>query len=233
MENKRKYDEFYYSADSSIVSFNKLNEENCYSYEHKIFCPDCRKAALSYVRNITTPHLKQKPSTPHQENCPYRYKAASNKMTESYIETLNDTQIKRKLDSMLRYLCTDKSIRQTYLSGNTMQDNPMLIHNATEATRTYNTLRRKSLGVYFTEEDKGKIYVFYGKAKLNLVPKKDYAFLKLSVGKKEISIYHSKSFIPNDIDENARYYIVCIGCLKDTLFKIELLKPNCLKYQKV
>ncbi|WP_304408196.1 hypothetical protein, partial [Helicobacter japonicus] len=106
------------------------------------------------------------------------------------------------------------------------------IHNATEATRTYNTLRRKSLGVYFTEEDKGKIYVFYGKGKLNLVPKKDYAFLEISAGNNKFSVYRSKSLIPNDIEENTEYYIVCIGYLKD-IFKIELLKSNCLKYQKV
>ncbi len=76
-----------------------------------------------------------------------------------------------------------------------------------------------------------KIYVFYGKAKLDIFNKATYAFIKILNGK-TISIYRSKSLIPNDIDKEREYYIVCIGYLKD-LSKIELVKPNCLKYQKI
>lgn len=77
-----------------------------------------------------------------------------------------------------------------------------------------------------------KIYVFYGKAKLDIFNKATYAFIKILNGK-TISIYRSKSLIPNDIDKEREYYIVCIGYLAENLFKIKLLKPNCLKYQRV
>lgn len=75
-----------------------------------------------------------------------------------------------------------------------------------------------------------KIYVFYGKAKLDIFNKATYAFIKILNGK-TISIY--LPFVPNDIDKEREYYIVCIGYLAENLFKIKLLKPNCLKYQKV
>ncbi|MCX2717706.1 hypothetical protein OQH61_08155 [Helicobacter sp. MIT 21-1697] len=236
MKNKRKFDEFYSDIEDKIISFNKLNKDNYLVYENQMFCPDCRKAKLSYVFNTKTPHLKSKSggkNPPHQESCPYGYKPASNNSVRNHIDALNNTQIEHKLASMMRYLLTDKSIRQTFLSDDTGQNNPMLIEAVAGATRTYNTMRRKSLGAYFTEEDKGEIYVFYGKGNLKLNDKGNYAFLKIVIGGKTISVHRPKNLIPNDIEENAEYYIVCIGYLKDSLFKIELLKSNCLKYQRV
>ncbi|EGK8035889.1 hypothetical protein IO355_001616 [Campylobacter upsaliensis] len=200
--NKLKYDEFYYSAENKVLPFNALNKSNYKTYEHQMFCPDCQEAKLHYVYNTKTPHLKQKPRASHKNHCPYQYIGASKESIKRHFDTLTDEQIGYKLDSMIRYLCTDKNTREAYL----------------------------------TDEDMGEIYVFYGKVKLELdiVNKDDkatYAFIKILIGKKAISIY--LPFVPNDIDKEREYYIVCIGYLAENLFKIKLLKPNCLKYQKV
>ncbi|EAK0457053.1 hypothetical protein YZ63_07955 [Campylobacter upsaliensis] len=200
--NKLKYDEFYYSAENKVLPFNALNKGNYKTYEHQMFCPDCQEAKLHYVYNTKTPHLKQKPKASHKNHCPYQYIGASRESIKRHFDTLTDEQIGYKLDSIMRYLCTDKNTRQAYL----------------------------------TDEDMGEIYVFYGKVKLELdiVNKDDkatYAFIKILIGKKAISIY--LPFVPNDIDKEREYYIVCIGYLAENLFKIKLLKPNCLKYQKV
>ncbi|ELU9597743.1 hypothetical protein R0U48_001725 [Campylobacter upsaliensis] len=198
--NKLKYDEFYYSAENKVLPFNALNKGNYKTYEHQMFCPDCQEAKLHYVYNTKTPHLKQKPKASHKNHCPYQYIGASKESIKRHFDTLTDEGY--KLDSMIRYLCTDKNTREAYL----------------------------------TDEDMGEIYVFYGKVKLELdiVNKDDkttYAFIKILIGKKAISIY--LPFVPNDIDKEREYYIVCIGYLAENLFKIKLLKPNCLKYQRV
>lgn len=229
--NKLKYDEFYCSAENKVLPFHTLNKGNYKTYEHQMFCPDCQKAELLYVYNTKTPHLKQKPRASHKNHCPYQYVRASRESIKRHFDTLTDEQIGYKLDSMIRYLCTDKNTRQAYLIDEPTRHTPMLIENIEKATRTYTAIKRKSLGAHFTDEDMGKIYVFYGKAKLDIFNKTTYAFIKILNGK-TISIYRSKSLIPNDIDKEREYYIVCIGYLKD-LSKIELLKPNCLKYQKV
>ncbi|MBJ6707596.1 hypothetical protein JE036_07215 [Campylobacter upsaliensis] len=234
--NKLKYDEFYYSAENKVLPFNALNKSNYKTYEHQMFCPDCQEAKLHYVYNTKTPHLKQKPNASHKNHCPYQYIGASKESIKRHFDTLTDEQIGYKLDSMIRYLCTDKNTREAYLTDEPTRHTPMLIENIEKATRTYTALKRKSLGAYFTDEDMGEIYVFYGKVKLELdiVNKDDkttYAFIKILIGKKAISIY--LPFVPNDIDKEREYYIVCIGYLAENLFKIKLLKPNCLKYQRV
>lgn len=236
MEGKRKYDEFYYSVENKILSFDKLSKDNYLLYEDKMFCPDCHEAELSYVYNVKTPHLRHKPSSSHSKHCPYGHEVASTKSVKKAFEMLGDKQIDYKLDSMIRYLCVEKIVKQTHLIDEPEQHNPMLVENVKEQTKTYSMLRRKRLGAYFTNEDKHEIYVFYAKAKLKLDKKGNFAFIKIQIGKKQISIYRPKSLIPNDIDEQAQYCIVCIGSLEDMdppYFKIKLLQQNCLKYQKI
>jgi len=237
MEGKRKYDEFYYSVENKILSFDKLSKDGYSLYEGKMLCPDCHEAELSYVHNVKTPYLRYKrKSRPHSKHCPYQHEVASTESIKKTFEMLNDMQIEYKLDSMIRYLCAEKIVKQTHLIDEPEQHNPMLIENVKEQTRTYSMLRRKSLEAYFTNEDKNEIYVFYAKAKLKLDKKGNFAFIKIQIGKKQISIYRPKSLIPNDIDEQAQYCIVCIGFLEDMkppYFKIKLLQQNCLKYQKI
>ncbi|EAI7391239.1 hypothetical protein COR16_08770 [Campylobacter upsaliensis] len=176
--NKLKYDEFYYSAENKVLPFNALNKGNYKTYEHQMFCPDCQEAKLHYVYNTKTPHLKQKPRASHKNHCPYQYIGASKESIKRHFDTLTDEQIGYKLDSMIRYLCTDKNTREAYLTDEPTRHTPMLIENIEKATRTYTALKRKSLGVYFTDEDMGEIYVFYGKVKLDIFNKATYAFIK-------------------------------------------------------
>ena len=233
MKNVLKYNEFYYKTNGEIISVYKLDKNTYLSYENAMFCPDCNQAELYFVLHSKTPHLRTKPSATHCNQCPYNYEEANNKITQKYFDALSETQMQNKLNAIMRYLCTDKHTRKAYLTDSTIEQNPMLIPSNTQKTKTYYMLRRKSLAVYFSEEDKNQLYIFYGKAKLKVINKQNYAFLKIGIGKKPISIYFSKAHIPKDIKENATYHIVCIGYLEDSVFNIELLKPNSIKYQKI
>ncbi|EPO0093902.1 hypothetical protein ACT5EH_000145 [Campylobacter upsaliensis] len=163
--NKLKYDEFYYSAENKVLPFNALNKSNYKTYEHQMFCPDCQEAKLHYVYNTKTPHLKQKPNASHKNHCPYQYIGASRESIKRHFDTLTDEQIGYKLDSMIRYLCTDKNTREAYLTDEPTRHTPMLIENIEKATRTYTALKRKSLGAYFTDEDMGKNLCILWKSK--------------------------------------------------------------------
>lgn len=121
--NKLKYDEFYYSAENKVLPFNALNKGNYKTYEHQMFCPDCQEAKLHYVYNTKTPHLKQKPKASHKNHCPYQYIGASKESIKRHFDTLTDEQIGYKLDSMIRYLCTDKNTREAYLTDEDMGEN--------------------------------------------------------------------------------------------------------------
>ena len=239
MGNKLKYSEFYYKLENKIISINKLDKSSYLLYENNMFCPDCHEAELYFVYNINTPHLRTKPSSYHYTSCSYKYKEADNNTTKRYFTTLSDTQIKNKLNSIMRYLCTEKHNRKAQLENLSEEQNPMLISKSTQKSKTYYALRRKSLGVFFEKEDIGEFYAFYGKAYLEVADYSDYAFLQIKIGNKKISIYRSKQHIPKDIDENAPYHIVCIGHLenweltKKIQFKIELCTPNSLIYQKI
>ncbi|PZT48969.1 hypothetical protein B6S12_01355 [Helicobacter valdiviensis] len=211
-----------------------------------MFCPECHLAELYFVSSVNTPHLRTKRNSSHNADCYYNYEPVSNQVAQDFIKTLNDKQIQDKLDSIMRYLC-HKNNTQAISQGNSTTINPLSIehHHSQDNIRTMQVLKKKSLNSFFSLEDIGNIYAFYGKVTLNLLignkEAHQYAYLRLYInGKKKFQIYF-KNNIPNDIDNNAMYNIVIIGSINTHKqdeefllpFKIKLLQSNCIKYEKL
>lgn len=108
-----KFDTFYYSEDNSsehslseIQSLPKEAFEQL--YRGRTFCPLCKKVELTLVRS-ETPHLRALPNQQHGivdgKLCIYMHDSAPSKLTEEYINKLNDEgKIKRKLESVMYHL---------------------------------------------------------------------------------------------------------------------------------
>lgn len=254
MNKELKYEEFFFRRENRIVNIKELSSDNYLIYKSDMFCPECHKAELYYVANTNKiPHLRTIRNSIHSKNCSYGYPIVSTKTAKKYFTNLSDEQIKNKLNSMMRYLCTEKNKRSEDYSED-INNHPMLIRTQEiEKTRNFQQLKRKSLNAFFNEDDEAKLYVFYGKVQLKLEIKdkeirhketgyKDkiyYAFLYLFCkDKKKFYIYFPKSQIPKDVKNGEEYYMVAIGEIKrrekifQPPFKIDLLNENCIKYQK-
>ncbi|WP_286030673.1 hypothetical protein [Helicobacter pullorum] len=247
MNDNLKCDRFYSKNKNKFATIDECSVESEHILEHysnDMFCPECRAAELYFVSNTNTPHLRTKRNALHNPNCYYNYKVASNEVVQDFINSLTDKQIQNKLDSIMRYLCSqDKSLIAP--QENSANTNPLSIKLPSKQTkRTIRVLKRKSLNSLFSLEDTDNLYAFYGKVVLNMFvgykEDKKFAYVKLSINDKiRFQINVSKN-IPNDIDNGKMYDIVIIGNInkpkQDEIFsppfKIKLLKPSCLKYVK-
>lgn len=204
-----------------------------------MFCPECREAELYYVVNTSkVPHLRTKPKSFHPKNCSYGYDAASTEIAKEYLTSLTYGQIENKLNSMMRYLCTEKNKRsESY--GEDINHHPMLIKiQEPRNIRSYRVLKRKSLTAFLNEDDEAQLCVFYGKAQLKLIDKGSYGYLHVHTnGKKKFDI-RIPSPNTTKIESDEEYNVVAIGEIKRREkifrppFKIDLLNKNCIKYQK-
>lgn len=115
-KRKIKFDEFFFSDDSKLYSFEEYIEEiinNLDFYRGKMYCPECEEAKLSF-HNARTPYLSKFPSSSHGEGCSYSYTTASKKQAIDYYETdTNDESIQRKLKSCINILSNTISKKTT------------------------------------------------------------------------------------------------------------------------
>lgn len=115
-KGKIKFDEFFFSDDSKLYSFEDYIEDimsNLDFYRGKMYCPECEEAKLSF-HNARPPYLSKFPSSTHGENCSYSYTVASKKKATDYYETdINDESIQRKLKSCINILSNTKSKEST------------------------------------------------------------------------------------------------------------------------
>ncbi|MDB8578746.1 hypothetical protein PNU84_11240 [Turicibacter sanguinis] len=104
---KVKFDEFFFSEDAKLYSFEESLEDivlNREFYRDKMYCPECEEAKLSF-HDAKTPYLSKFPSSHHGEGCSYSYAIASKKKAVEYYENdTNDESIQRKLKSCINIL---------------------------------------------------------------------------------------------------------------------------------
>ena len=219
-----KYDEFFHKAKNQVYSISFLNT----NHESEIFCPDCHSARL-YVLRDKILSLHSKDNKGHDKNCPYAYDMASNDEIKDYFDSLKSNEIYEKTKFILHYLHTQRHHRSTTKA--------MLIETSDKKLKA---IRRKNLLSYIDKKERGEISALHGIFTLKLVNKENYAFLELhSKEVKKFYIYLTKSKIPNNIQNNEKYYIAIIGKIENTEnndkppFKITPLHISAMSYEMV
>lgn len=179
-KSPKSFEEFYFKPVAKIVplyvleNYAKTHSGKYEKYEGNIFCPECKLPQLTLVQNYAgeSHHLRKYPKQLHDEDCSYNYEHASKKAAIKFFESLSKSQIEEKLYGMQLWL--EKQSRKASVqtenstSKKTRDSNPFLftISEKGQPTKTYKTLRRKSLNNNLSDVILGELYIFYGKVKL-------------------------------------------------------------------
>lgn len=252
---ERKFDDFFNAATSHIESIDILidwtkQHDNVDSYKPFIFCPDCKKAQLTFVHGGHGNYfLRTKTHEIHDENCYYYFEHIATKSATAYFKDLDNQQIQSKLASMMRILSNNH--RALVSSSRVAIDNPFIIQNLLEKqtdTKTSKTLRRQKLSGYINESIENELHIFYGEVRLAVkekISKKGFKYFELIImtknklGKYSYRTKLYRGSIQDNIDENKQYYLVFIGTPnfqnnKDNTGKflnIELISSNAVLYK--
>lgn len=255
--DKKVFNEFYskqkndvYHIDDAILDSTAEN-----TFRNDMFCPECKQAQLTLVAKTSKhrAYLKRIPSSSHKQGCSYNYEYATRKAIQEYVDSLSNTELQDKLDSIMRLLCKPKLIHDCFSATNVHDSNkgvsPMVIRSSKNHFNSLKALRKKKIGTYIEQSEEGILYAFYGKVHLQIhcVEKEDTAlnqkykiyFLNILAlsskkeWKKRASFYLGGN--PLTIDDNALYYIVFIGYpqFKNNYPNIMLVNKNAFRYEKV
>ena len=138
-DKPKSFDEFYYLQEDKICDIDVLeeyvinNNGSVEKYEGNMYCPECKKAVLTFWRKSSKKraHLKRIPSSSHLEECSYNYEYASSKRVKEYVDSLAYDEIQDKLNSILNMLCKkSKASGSNSIDGDGVQSkeqNPMII----------------------------------------------------------------------------------------------------------
>lgn len=230
----------YFVSENKKISIWKIanqienNREELTRYKGNLFCPECRKAKLSFVSktNNRVAHFRMTQNEQHENGCSYAHEYATKDILTEYVNNLTDQQIEDKLNSIMNFLCKRNinAESQSDNSGNNM-NNPMIIHVAKDNINR--SLRRKSLSGWLDVNEQ-QLYVFYGKVKLAFEKKtgknRDFYVLYIKTKnrdnewKNKVNLISSKTFI--NINENTIYRIAMIGSLNKKYMRISLLRNS-------
>lgn len=217
-----------------------------------MFCPECRKAALTFVHKTSKrrAHLRRIANSAHKSNCSYNYEYAPEKRTIEYVQSLSNSQIQDKLDSIMNMLCGTHNKRvddRKDMDTPQTAENPMLIPERNYGS-TKKALRRKKLNSWIDQSDGEDLCAFYGQVKLIVKenekrgdqPGDTYTFNLLEIYTKNkrgkwkfrTRLYRGKE--KDSVNEDSVYNIVLIGRLnfKYNPFGIKLARKDAIRYQE-
>ena len=110
MSSKPKsFEEFYYTKQNAVLDIEKVSayakqHDGDYApYKWYMFCPECKKAGLTFIHRTTLKreHLKRIPSTSHLESCSYNYGYASRMVIKKFVDNLTHAQIQDRLNAIM------------------------------------------------------------------------------------------------------------------------------------
>lgn len=257
MTNKKKFEDFYYNSECSSERkicpieeiSNYIEKNNDYNvYDGHMFCPECRQAELAYVHE-TTRHrafLRTKPSTSHMEGCSYNYEYAKKKQIEEFVESLDDNQIRDRLNSALNMLNRDTNPSRTFDQsrniGNSIEDNPFLIQRTGSTNSNPTAIRRKRLSTYIDKKLGTHLYLFYGDVRIEVeskLSKNNNSYYRLTIkaqNKQQEWTYRTNIMqykLPEQsIDPNDTYQIAFIGTYNKKYKNIDLINNNAISYRQ-
>lgn len=231
------FDKFYYKKDDSIRDLSEIQEEyeknngDISKYRGYIFCPECKKAELSFTHKTSKKRafLSKLPTSNHKEDCSYKYDSANSIEIREFIDTLGEDKIKDRLEATLNKLLpkeTKGNLRET----EKFEINLLVILKKEKNSKHYikKTIPQRALSIPFCIEEKDKVFIFYGTVKLEINEvKKNVFMLKLLVEKNNklvniVSIYREK--IKDEIDTSKVYDISIYGSI-DFYNNFQQIKP--------
>lgn len=251
-KDSKTFDEFYSLKNNKIcsidevINYSELINRNIEPYDQDMYCPECKKAKLTFVRKTKKKraYLRKTPSSNHESGCSYNYEYVSNKTIYTIVHSMSNAEIDDRLSAMMNMLCKDTSAKNQSSNNEAIKSkNPMLIRRNTGKVIKTKAIPRKSLNCWVDQNE--NIYAYYGKqVKLKVVEKHKKSdgsiFYLLEIRTKntngewnlKATIYRYKK--PLDIDENVLYNIAFIGFFdQEYKFSIRLLNWNAIKYEIV
>lgn len=243
---RKQFDDFYFTEDGKIHTLDEVQERyeknngNISYFQESMRCPECKEAILSFTRKTSSrrEYLSKEPSSSHLDNCSYNYNYASKKQIIEYVETMNDAQIKDKLESALNMLINRETSTDININSQAQRDNLLIIKSSNGGNSIQRTIPRKSLSLWLDKEYEGKVFIFYGKVKLKVEPFKEFFRLLIYTKRKDETWgYKTKVFrgrFEDKIDETKEYDIAILGHLDFSHGKtpeIKLVKYNSLLYR--
>ena len=227
-----KFEEFYSDIDNTYVELAEFenyirNDENLlYYYKDHMYCPECHEPHLTYVSasNIKPSYLKTKNREQHNPNCSAAFETANDRIVRMYFKNLNTQQVNSKLDSILRILDEKAYRRDRKQEQKKDSPNPLLIDvNRAKMQVNYLLPRKVLSGWIEPKELGGKLYLYYGKVKLEVEHRNGYNNLRMFTRNNESEWkYRATLFrkhIVDDIDEKAIYNIAFVATLDKTCTK--------------
>ena len=251
---KVKFDEFYFKDENRILDINiikeyaRKNDGNIKKYQDRIFCPECKKARLTFVNGYNSQYLRATRIKEHEESCTYNYEYEEDKIVREYINNLDGMKIKNKLISVINILNKEQISKNDSKTNSFMkiEKNPFIIQEGKE--RKVKSIRIKKISSNIDDEDNEKICLLYGEAKINNVKnenkkeKTTFYTLQLStydlknkIWKVKLSVNYNKKI---DVDRDAIYYIAMIGEININIrnerkyINVKLIK-NAIIYKKI
>lgn len=173
---RKQFDDFYFAKDGQIhkldevqAHYEKNNGDISY-YKGDMRCPECKEARLAFTHKTSKnrEYLSKEPTSNHLDNCSYNYDYASKKQIIEYVETMNDNQIRDKLESALNMLMNRDTSKDININSQAQRDNPLIIKSSNGGNSIQRTIPRKSLSMWLDKEYEGKVFIFYGKVKLKV-----------------------------------------------------------------
>lgn len=243
---RKQFDDFYFVKDGKIHTLDEVQERyeknngNISYFQGSMRCPECKEAILSFTRKTSSrrEYLSKEPSSSHLDNCSYNYNYASKKQIIEYVETMNDAQIKDKLESALNMLINRETSTDININSQAQRDNPLIIKSSNGGNSIQRTIPRKSLSLWLDKEYEGKVFIFYGKVKLKVEPFKEFFRLLIYTKRKDETWgYKTKVFrgrFEDEIDETKEYDIAILGYLDFSYGntpEIKMVKYNSLLYR--
>lgn len=226
MEKKgnKVFEAFFFEKDLEIHPISEIQDEyekrngDISLYKDYIYCPECKEAKLSFTHqtSVNRAYLSKLPSSSHNKDCSYNYEYATNEQVLKYITSLSGEKLKDKLESVLnKMLYSDKKENRNL--NTEKKENPFIIteKNNIDNKRTYKSIRKKSLNSQISKEDEGKIFLFYGRVKLEVKKVKEEYYnliLKTKEGtewRKKTQVFRARK--EDKIDENLIYDIAILG----------------------
>lgn len=253
MSNELKYSYFFDKKQNKEIRFEEFlnyvnqNNQKLGIYEGNIYCPYCKVAKLSFVRESSqkVAYLRTTPGEKHEENCIYNYDLIDIPTFTTYFENLSYHAAQDKLNSIMNELFKEKvsDVSSIFSEAKKKLNSEFIPIKLEQSKREIKYLRRKKLTSIKKADvnpNVEELYAFYDKkVKLKIVEKiskksnQPYHNLHIKLFNKKSNIWvtcftvylgQNKGIF---VDIDAIYSIVLIGYLKlwNENLQIEL-KPN-------
>lgn len=167
--SKCKFEDAFCSKSGRIIDIAEVSDlyaSNPAEYKKisdNLYCPECKKAKLSFV-NGSTKYFRTFKGSLHNENCSLIQDLMNVKQTTDFIRnTENRDAILRQITSALTMLFNDNSKKAIKKTNVTELDETQTITGVSTNYKKRKRIARKRIDLPFSDEDFNAPKIFYGK----------------------------------------------------------------------